>query len=370
MKKTTTIIFMIMAILSVGLCIKYESGFYELIGNIILLMILCSLEIIKSLFKRGHKTFLSIEFVIVAMALFYGNTKIICLLPLLIFDLLNEESIFMSMGVSSTLVFVFDRVEFYYIFIYIVIINLYLYEAKKNYIQHKELKDFNRDEREENHKIKEKLNNLERYLEQNSIMTTLKERNFMAQKLHDHLGHRITSSLMQLEVTKETLGKDNELSEKYLVSSMENLREGMEEIREMLRAVKPRERVLGLADIKEQLLKFQYSSNMKTELKTEGDLEKITLNIWLVIEENLKEALTNIGKHANADNIRVSILVYNKILRVEIKDNGMGSDFKGEGLGLRGMRERVEAIGGRIECFNDDGFVLNMIFKLEGDSEY
>lgn len=84
MKKTTTIIFIIMAFLSVGLCIKYESGFYDLIGNIILLMILCSLEIIKNLFKREHKTFLIIELAIVVLALFYGNTKIICLLPLLI----------------------------------------------------------------------------------------------------------------------------------------------------------------------------------------------------------------------------------------------------------------------------------------------
>lgn len=186
----------------------------------------------------------------------------------------------------------------------------------------------------------------------------------MAQKLHDHLGHRITSSLMQLEVTKETIDLDKEMSKKYLNTAMDNLRTGMDEIRKMLKGVKPREKVLGVEDIKEHILKFQYSSRIRTNLKIEGDLEKITIKLWIIIEENLKEALTNIAKYSEANLVTISILVYNKILRVEVRDNGKGSDFKTIGLGLKGIRERVERENGRVECFNDEGFVINMVFKI------
>ena len=99
-----------------------------------------------------------------------------------------------------------------YLIIYTVLLTLYLYEIKGREEENKNLKDIKKDNRKEKFIMEEKVSNFNKYLEQNEVVISLRERNIMAQKLHDHLGHRITSSIMQLEVTKETLGKDNEIS--------------------------------------------------------------------------------------------------------------------------------------------------------------
>lgn len=196
------------------------------------------------------------------------------------------------------------------------------------------------------------------------MLTSLKERNFISQKLHDKLGHRITSSLMQLEVTKETLNSNKELSEKYLESAMKNLRDGMEEIRMFLRNIKPKDKLITIEDIKEIVYKFQYVSGIKTVLNISGSIEKVNYDLLYVIEDNIQEALTNAGKYSNATEIKININIYNKVLRVEVRDNGNGCKKVKYGLGLEGIEKRLKPYKGRIDYYNDNGFVLNMIAEF------
>ena len=62
---------------------------------------------------------------------------------------------------------------------------------------------------------------------------------------------------------------------KYLLSAMENLRVGMEEIRTVLRNVKPKDRTITIENIKKLLLEFQYNSGIKTHFHLEGEVEKL-----------------------------------------------------------------------------------------------
>jgi len=60
------------------------------------------------------------------------------------------------------------------------------------------------------------------------------------------------------------------------------------------------------------------------------------------------EALTNAAKHARASAVTVQAKVDGDVLRVTVRDDGAGgADFAG-GTGLAGLKDRVEAIGGRI----------------------
>ena len=68
------------------------------------------------------------------------------------------------------------------------------------------------------------------------------------------------------------------------------------------------------------------------------------------MEENIKEALTNVAKHSNVTKITVSILIFNMFYRVEIRDNGNGFEKLSKGLGLRGIEERVQEINSRVEA--------------------
>lgn len=62
----------------------------------------------------------------------------------------------------------------------------------------------------------------------------------------------------------------------------------------------------------------------------------------------VQELLNNINKHANASNIQVSLRLTDNIITLEVRDDGMGIPVQpqGGGFGLRGIEERVRALGG------------------------
>ena len=366
MKKVVLILVLIMGFWGIALIInKGEDNNYIIIYNTVSIIIICIMQIIKNIFKFNYPLITIFQLIFISVLLYFGIYGVVLLIPILIFEILEEKISFYSSVILNFFIFVIlSRENILFALIYIIIINLYLYEVKEHEKVRNELMSSNKSTREERFIMEEKIINLNKYLEQNSLMTSLRERNYMAQKLHDHLGHRITSSIMQLEVTKEILGKDMELSKKYLVSAMDNLREGMDDIRAILKNVKPRDKVVGLEDIKEAVLKFQYNSGINTSLKVEGDIDRIKLNQLIVIETNIIEALTNAAKYSKATEIKISFYIYNKIARIEIIDNGIGCKSIHKGMGLRGIEERMESINGRMEINNDTGFIINMIFDL------
>lgn len=363
MKKNTTLLFIILSIFITYFCALKD----DIILNIVFIISINLLQILKNIKNINFKIVTIVQ--LLGICLWFislDNKSLMLLLPITLFELINEyvwlySNIFLSYLIS---IFIFKE-NLVYVLIYILIVNLYLYEIKRNEESIYKLKSIYKQVRDEKFLIERKVDNFNKYLEQNEVVVSLRERNFMAQKVHDHLGHKIASSIMQLEVTKETLGKDNELSKKYLVSAIENLRTGMEEIRQVLRNIKPEERSTTLEDIKDRLLKFQYDTGIKVNFKTQGNTTKLNIRVLTVIEENLNEALTNILKYSKASKVDISIYIYNKIIRVEVKDNGIGCSKLNKGLGIKGMEERMGRINGRIEIDNDYGFRINMIFSLE-----
>lgn len=363
MNKKITTLFMVISLLIMYL----EIGYKEIILiNSIFIIALCIFQLLKNLFKVPFKIVTIIQIFILLISIKFLSKETFLLFPILFFELVKDKlSIEKEMIFLSVIMITFLRENIAYLIIYTVILTLYLYEIKEREEESKNLKDIKKDNRKEKFIMEEKVSNFNKYLEQNEVVISLRERNIMAQKLHDHLGHRITSSIMQLEVTKETLGKNNEMSMKYLLNAMENLRVGMEEIRTVLRNVKPKDRIITIENIKKLLLEFQYNSGIKTYFYLEGEVEKLGVKRLIVIEENIKEALTNALKYSKASQIKVSILIYNKVARIEIKDNGQGSSTIKKGLGLIGMEERLEKINGNMKIDGSDGFTLNMILNLE-----
>ena len=363
MNKKITTLFMVISLLIMYL----EIGYKEIIlMNSIFIIALCIFQLLKNLFKVPFKIVTIIQIFILLISIKFLSKETFLLFPILFFELVKDKlSIEKEMIFLSVIMITFLRENIAYLIIYTVILTLYLYEIKEREEESKNLKDIKKDNRKEKFIMEEKVSNFNKYLEQNKVVISLRERNIMAQKLHDHLGHRITSSIMQLEVTKETLGKNNEMSMKYLLSAMENLRVGMEEIRTVLRNVKPKDRTITIENIKKLLLEFQYNSGIKTHFHLEGEVEKLGVKRLIVIEENIKEALTNALKYSKASQIKVSILIYNKVARIEIKDNGQGCSNIKKGLGFIGMEERLEKINGKMKIDGSDGFTLNMILNLE-----
>ena len=369
MKKSITAFIILISIgIIILTAVSWENTEYIIYTILIILLIDC-IHLLKNVIGISYKITTLLELGLIVFSMFIGHTYTALLFTILLFDLFGDKLILYINVVISIFTLYLTSLEYIsikeliIISIIIIITNLYLYEIKDKLSEEEKYKKLNKDSNNSKIVMEKKIDELEKYLDQNNIITVLKERNFIAQKLHDHLGHRITSSIMQLEVTKEMIGNNDEIAKKSLVTAMGNLREGMEEIRDFLRQVKPGQSVIGIENIKELVLKFQYVSGIETVFLCDGDTSAIKLMELRIIEDNIKEALTNAAKYSNATKITVSILVFNMFYRVEIRDNGRGVEKLSKGLGLRGIEERLEEINGRVEYYNDNGFVVNMIIN-------
>ena len=69
----------------------------------------------------------------------------------------------------------------------------------------------------------------------------------------------------------------------------------------------------------------------------------------------VSEALTNAAKHSNASAVWVDVDTGDNALRVSIRDDGVGGAAPGQGSGLLGLKDRVEALGGAIEIDSPGG---------------
>ena len=196
-----------------------------------------------------------------------------------------------------------------------------------------------------------------------TYMTKVTERNQLAQKLHDKIGHLLAGNVMQLEVIKLIIVKEQEKGLNLLEDVINELRGGMDEIRLTLKALKPAASESGLSRIKEILEDFKGKSNIPSDLIYKGDLERIGLDIWMVIEDNLKETLTNFMKHSKGNHFTVQIEVMHQMIKISFKDNGLVDLPIIYGLGLRGIEERTLGVGGRLILNTEKGFETIMLIK-------
>jgi signal transduction histidine kinase len=105
---------------------------------------------------------------------------------------------------------------------------------------------------------------------------------------------------------------------------------------------------------------------VRLDLRVEHRLpEAIEVGAYYVVSE----ALTNAVKHAEASAVDVRIEAVDGVLRVSVQDDGVGGAQFGQGSGLVGLKDRVEALGGRIAVSSEPGAgtALNVELPLGGD---
>jgi signal transduction histidine kinase len=83
----------------------------------------------------------------------------------------------------------------------------------------------------------------------------------------------------------------------------------------------------------------------------------------------VSEALTNAIKHSGAERAEVRAQVEEGVLRVEVRDDGLGGADPGQGSGLTGLRDRVEALGGTIEIASPPGSGTSVLVEIPLESE-
>ena len=117
------------------------------------------------------------------------------------------------------------------------------------------------------------------------------------------------------------------------------------------------------------------SKYLKVEVGDAGFNEELPLHVGLTLYRIAQEALANVVRHANAKNVKVNITKgYPDVIMV-IKDDGKGFDTEADptiekGLGIIGMRERVEGMEGsfHIKSFPGKGTRIRVTLPLEDEN--
>jgi two-component system, NarL family, sensor histidine kinase DesK len=183
------------------------------------------------------------------------------------------------------------------------------------------------------------------------------ERERIARDLHDVLGHT-----MSLIIVKSTLA--GKLIEKYPekakdeISDIEKVsREAMAEIRNTLRGYSTYKLCEEIVRARSVLESAGVTVHEETaEVAMSPAEESVAALI-------MREAVTNVVRHAQARTCRLKIAANNGDCVMQIEDDGRGG-IQLEGNGLRGMRERVEALGGTVSRDTHSGTKLKFEFPL------
>jgi signal transduction histidine kinase len=193
------------------------------------------------------------------------------------------------------------------------------------------------------------------------------ERRRLARELHDETGQALTSILLGLRAVEETAG--SEKGESAAAELRELVVTTLQDVRRL--AVELRPRALddfGLLAALERLGET-FAEQMGIEVDVESRLgdERLPAEIETALYRITQEAMTNIVKHARAS--RVSILLVRKARSATavIEDDGVGFDpavTRDGGIGLIGMRERVELLDGRLEVESSPGVGTTLVAEV------
>jgi signal transduction histidine kinase len=339
----------------------------SMLQAVLLILIYIILNVGKTFFKKGEIRilFLALSIIELGFGYMYISPLFLLLIPMNVIEII-EDRISPILIISAIIVSVFFAdAEIYNEYIAIAL-SCYLFyflsfkaEAKIISLMRKcdELT-------ERNYNLMLKIDNDEQYRNQIMYTSQIEERNKIAQEIHDKLGHSISGSVMQLEAAKLLLEKDGQKSRAIIQNTIEVLRTGMEDIRGTLKNIKPPSEQLGINKVKLLIEKFKKNNIINTTLLYNGNLDYINFEQWKVIYENISEALTNAMKYSKAKNVKVSIEVLNKLIKVEIKDDGKGCEKVLKGLGLSGMEERTANIDGKIIVDGSEGFSVIVLLPI------
>lgn len=178
------------------------------------------------------------------------------------------------------------------------------------------------------------------------------ERNRIARDIHDNVGHMLTRSILQtgaIQVINQNPDLDQPIQElqQTLNTAMTSIRNSVHNLHQ------------DTIDIKhtiEEMIGTIPNRNIKLDYQIDTFLPQ---NIQYAFIAIIREALNNITKHSNADQVSIQIREQPALFQLLIRDNGTDiGEISPTGIGLIGMRERIHSLGGNIRFSTKEGFQI------------
>lgn len=202
------------------------------------------------------------------------------------------------------------------------------------------------------------------------------ERARIARELHDVVAHAVSVMVLQVGAVRHKLPPGLEEDSEALRHVEATGRTALTEMRRLLTAMRPDGDQAELSpqpglDMVDALAEEVERAGLPVHVHIEGERRPLARAVDLSAYRIVQEGLTNALKHARASRADVTLRYERNELRIEVRDDGVGSARSdGRGHGLVGIRERVKIYGGEMTAGagQDGGFVLSARLPLGGEA--
>ena len=183
----------------------------------------------------------------------------------------------------------------------------------------------------------------------------LEERARIARELHDVVAHHVSMIAVQAETARLTTLDLTEQGKERFRAIGDTARDSLSELRRVLSVLREdapggaeRAPQPGLVDL-EALVDAARKAGTSVRLTMTGHARSLSPGVDLTAYRIAQEALTNARRHAPGAEVDIELRYEPDTLHLEVRDNGPGVAVEPNGHGVRGMRERAETVGGRLE---------------------
>lgn len=182
-------------------------------------------------------------------------------------------------------------------------------------------------------------------------LATLNERNRIAREIHDSVGHTLSNAILQTGALLSTCRDD--LLKERLKTLKDTLAAGMDSVRSSVHDLYE-ESVDLYTEIKRLADGFDFCEiSLDYDMDSNPD-KKVKYTLLSVV----KECLSNIIRHSDATQVRITLREHPALYQLIVRDNGAKKESSGDGIGLMNIAQRVESVGGLVNIGYDNGFTV------------
>jgi signal transduction histidine kinase len=194
-----------------------------------------------------------------------------------------------------------------------------------------------------------------RHLSRQLLTVQEEERRRISRELHDVIAQSLSGINFRLTELKANSETSREMLCEKIESTQILVEKSVDIVHRFARDLRPSVLDdLGLIPaLQAHLQSFMQETGVRAKLTAFGGIEKSENSTLTILYRIAQEALSNVARHSHASHAEVNIVDLDGTIRMEIKDDGIGFEVEGKScakktirLGLLGMKERIEMIGG------------------------
>lgn len=223
------------------------------------------------------------------------------------------------------------------------------------------------------HELAEANDQLTRYAAEVAQLATMRERNRIARDIHDSLGHYLTVIGVQLEKAIAFDAVNREEARRAVKAAKRLTDDALTEVRTSVGALRETDETFTLESALKALVQNMQQSGLPVNLRWRGDEDGFSEQQLLTLFRAAQEGLTNVQKHAGAQQVLIEVSLDAETATLRLADDGIGFDpkaMRSGGYGLHGLRERVELVQGEMTLDRSPtgGTQLVVVLPKEGIS--